>query len=97
MTIEKYVENEATVFALSGWLDTKTAPELAAELSGLDAGIKSLIFDLGELEYISSAGLRQLVAAHKMVSGNLVLRNVRPEVLDVLRMAGFDRRLHIEA
>lgn len=96
MKLEKYMENEATVIALSGWLDTKTAPELAAALDDLDEGTKSLILDFENLEYISSAGLRQLVAAHKKVSGNMVLRRVRPEILDVLRMAGFDRRLHIE-
>lgn len=97
MTLEKKTENEVTTIAIAGWLDTKSAPELAAMMEGLEAGTKSLVFDLAELEYISSAGLRQLVAAHKKVSGNLVLKNVRPEILDVLRMAGFDKRLHIEA
>ena len=97
MTLEKYMDQDAVVIAVSGWLDTQTAPELGAALDGLDANTKSLVLDLKELEYISSAGLRQLVAAHKKVSGNLLLRNVRPEILDVLKMAGFDKRLHIEA
>lgn len=97
MTLEKYMENESVVIAIAGWLDTQTAPELGAALESLEAGTKSLVLDLKDLEYISSAGLRQLVAAHKKVSGNLLLRNVRPEILDVLKMAGFDKRLHIEA
>ena len=95
MTIRKITNGSETVMELAGWLDTQTAPELEAAIGALD-GAASLILDLKELEYISSAGLRQLVAAHKKMNGELTIRNVSTEIMDVLQMAGFDKRLHIE-
>ena len=97
MTILKNANGNETVLTLSGWLDTQTAPELEAAIGALDSSTPSLILDLKELEYISSAGLRQLVAAHKKMNGNLTIRNVSAEIMDILRMASFDKRLHIEA
>ena len=47
----------------SGWLDTQTAPQLGEALSGLEDSITSLVFDFTNLEYISSAGLRQVIVA----------------------------------
>jgi phosphoglycerol transferase MdoB-like AlkP superfamily enzyme len=44
----------------------------------------------------SSAGIRQIIAAHKQMNGALTLRNVTPEVLAVLHMTGLDKKLHIE-
>ena len=44
----------------------------------------------------SSAGIRQIIAAHKQMNGALTLRNVTPEVLSVLHMTGLDKKLHIE-
>ena len=96
MTIRKSTSGSETVLELSGWLDAQTAPELEAAIGGLDDATASLILDLKELEYISSAGLRQLVAAHKKMDGALTIRNVSMEIMDILRMAGFDKRLHIE-
>lgn len=49
-----------------------------------------------KLEYTSSSGVRQIVAAHKKMNGALTLKNLSPEVLDVLHMTGLDKRLHIE-
>ena len=83
------------VMTLSGWLDTVTAGELKQELDALDGSVTALTLDLRALEYISSAGLRQLVAAHKLMQGNLTLRGVPPQIMDLLRMAGFDKRLNI--
>ena len=96
MTINKTVNGTEAVLALSGWLDTKTAPELKDALDALEEGMESLVLDCAELEYISSAGLRQLVAAHKKMNGNLTVRSVSKEIMDILRMGGFDKRLHIE-
>ena len=96
MTIHKAMNGSEMVMELSGWLDTQTAPELEAAIGALDGAAASLILDLKELEYISSAGLRQLVAAHKKMNGNLTIRNASAEIMDVLRMTGFDKRLHIE-
>lgn len=95
MTIREITNGSETVMELAGWLDTQTAPELEAAIGALD-GTAALILDLKELEYISSAGLRQLVVAHKKMNGELTIRNVSTEIMDILRMAGFDKRLHIE-
>ena len=96
MNITTTVDGSTTTIALEGWLDTNTSPELGAALQDLDDGCESLVLDLANLEYISSAGLRLLVSAHKQMKGNLTIRNVSAEVMQVLHMASFDRRLHIE-
>ena len=95
MTIRKNTTGSETVMELSGWLDTQTAPELEKAIGGLE-GTTSLILDLKELEYISSAGLRQLVIAHKKMNGELTIRNASAEIMDILRMTGFDKLLRIE-
>jgi anti-anti-sigma factor len=97
MNIEKTELEGVVTLKLAGWLDTQAAADLQAEIEALDANTQALILDLGELEYTSSAGLRQIVAAHKKVDGRLTLTHVQPEIIDVLEMAGFDKRLHIEA
>lgn len=95
MTIEKSEENGVVTLKLAGWLDTQSAALLEEQIEALDAGTPSLVLDLAALEYTSSAGLRQIVAAHKKVDGRLTLKNVQPEIMDVLEMAGFLKRLHV--
>ena len=95
MTIQKNIEKSTATLTLSGWLDTKTSPELKEALNNLEPTVTELILDLKELEYISSAGLRQIVAANKKMSGNLILSNVPAEIMEVFKMAGFDKKLHI--
>lgn len=95
MEIRKSTDGKKTVLALEGWLDTQTAPELAAALDELGDETPELEFDFAALEYISSAGIRQIVAAHKKTDGNLVIRNVSPEVAEVMRLTGVDKRLNI--
>ena len=95
MEIRKTIEGDAATFEIEGWLDTQTAPELGAALDELGAGVGHLTINCAALEYVSSAGIRQLVAAHKKTGGNLVLENVSPEVLEVLHMTGTDKRLNI--
>lgn len=95
MNITTKSEGTTTTIELSGWLDTSTAPELAEAVAAIGNDTKRLIIDFASLEYISSAGLRQLVAAHRKMSGNLTIVHVSPEVRDVLHMAGFDKRLDI--
>ena len=89
------VEGTKATIAVSGWLDTSTAPELEQALSALDPSCTELVIDLANLEYISSAGLRQLVVAHRKSGGNLTIVNVPDDVMAILTMAGFDKRLHI--
>lgn len=97
MAVEKITNGTEVTLKVDGWLDTQSAPELEKAVSELDGSIGTLILDLEKLEYISSAGLRQIVAAHKKMNGKLTLRNVQPDIMNVLSMAGFDKRLHIEA
>ena len=96
MEIKKSTVGEKTVLALEGWLDTKTAPELGAALDELGEDVQALEFDFAQLEYVSSAGIRQIVAAHKKTGGSLVVRNVSPEVQEVFRLTGVGNRLNIE-
>ena len=95
MNIKKAVEGNTAVLEIDGWLDTQTAPELGAALDTLDASVTELTIDMSALEYISSAGLRPIVAAHKKMNGNLTIKNVSAEIMDVFNMTGFSKRLNI--
>ena len=75
--------------ALDGRLDTVTAPELEGFLSENCSGVTSLTFDCEKLIYISSAGLRVLLTAHKRMGGAMKLINVGELVMEVLEMTGF--------
>ena len=81
--------SELTV-ELTGRLDTLTSPELEERLDEELDGIEKIIFDLGCLEYVSSAGLRVLVGAYKMMEdkGGMLIRNVTPDVMDVFEITG---------
>ena len=95
MTIEKKTSGSCVELKLSGWLDTMTSPELGEAVNALDDSVKELVLDCEELEYISSAGLRQLVAANKKMNDNMTLRNVSEEIMSVISIAGFDNRMKI--
>ncbi len=97
MTIEKTNDNGSFLIVLEGRLDTTTAPGLEAELKDLD-GIEKLTFDFEKLEYISSAGLRVLLAAQKAMDkqGSLVVRNVNETIMEIFEVTGFNDILSIE-
>ncbi len=95
MEIKKTIEGDKVVLAIEGWLDTQTAPELGSALDELGEDVAQLEFDFAKLEYVSSAGIRQIVSAHKKMGGKLTVRNVSPAVLEVLRLTGVDKRLDI--
>lgn len=95
MTIEKSVDGKNAELRLIGWMDTQNAELLAAAVEELDPGTESLVLDLSGLEYTSSAGIRQLVATHMRMKGALTLKHVSAEIMNVLRMAGLDKRLNI--
>ena len=92
-------EGKPTVFALKGRLDTNTSPQLE-EFAGklFDDGVVDLVVDMAECDFVSSAGLRVIVAMQKRVTGNgsLVFRNVVPDVMDVFEMTGFSKILTFE-
>ena len=98
MTINKTLEGSTLNIALEGRLDTTTSPELEAELHDKLTGITELNFDLKELEYISSAGLRVLLSVQKVMNrqGKMVVRNVRPEIMEIFEVTGFVDILTLE-
>ena len=91
-------EGSKVTLEITGWLDTQTAPQLEKELSALDSGVTSLVFDFANLEYISSAGLRLVIAAYKKMAGKegFKIVNVSDEVYDVFSLTGFDQKINIE-
>ena len=82
--------------AINGRLDTTTAPELERFLAENLADADALVIDCAELIYISSAGLRVILSAHKRLKGALTLKNVSELVMEVLEMTGFTDILVIE-
>ena len=95
MNIQKTLSGAALTVALEGRLDTTTAPKLEEELRD---GITRLVFDVEKLEYISSAGLRVLLAMQKLMNqqGEMVLQNVNEAVMEVFEVTGFSDILRIE-
>jgi anti-sigma B factor antagonist len=98
LTIKKQLENDVLNVKLEGRLDTTTAPELDDELKASLPGVKELIFDFEALEYVSSAGLRVLLSAQKVMNkqGSMKLINVRDEVKEIFDVTGFSDILTIE-
>ena len=98
MTINKTVNGTTLEIALEGRLDTTTSPELEAELNKSLSGVESLIFDFSKLDYISSAGLRVLLSAHKAMSGKkgMKVTHVNEIVQEVFEVTGFSDILTIE-
>lgn len=91
MDINKKIDGEVCSISLVGRLDTTTAPQLEAELKSSLNGIKDLSFDFSNLEYISSAGLRVLLSAQKVMNaqGTMKITNVSPEIMEVFEITGF--------
>ncbi len=98
MTIEKTTENEKVTLTVSGRLDTTTAPELEAALDEVLENTKELIFNLENLEYISSAGLRVILKAQKSMNtkGSMKLIGVNDSIMEVFDITGFLDILTIE-
>lgn len=92
MNIAKEQNANALNIALAGRLDTVTAPALATEVSAYALNdITALTLDFSELEYISSAGLRVLLSAQKIMNkqGTMVIKNVNNTIMEVLEITGF--------
>ena len=91
MTINKTANGKELVIALEGRLDTTTAPQLDEELKTALSGIEDLKFDFSKLEYISSAGLRVLLSAQKVMNkqGRMVVKNASEEVQEIFEVTGF--------
>ena len=98
MKITKNQDGSALVVALEGRLDTTTAPDLEKELKTSLDGVTDLTLDLTDLDYISSAGLRVLLSAHKtmMKQGQMKVTNASEIVKEVFDVTGFSDILNIE-
>ena len=98
MTIEKTITGTAAVLKIVGRLDTTTAPELEAAIDGCVAGINALELDCSALEYVSSAGLRVILKAQKLMNaqGGMKLTNVNETIMEVFDITGFADILTIE-
>ena len=96
--IKNYNEKELTL-AVEGRIDTITSQELDEEINVELGNFDSLIMDFSDLEYISSAGLRVLIATQKKLKADnipFIIRNVNDTVGEIFRMSGFDKILKIE-
>ncbi len=91
MTIEKMKEGRKLTLALDGRLDTTTAPQLEAEVTGSLTGVTELVLDFSRLEYLSSAGLRVILAAQKIMNrqGKLLICHVNATILEIFEVTGF--------
>ena len=91
-------DGETLCVALEGRLDTVSSPELEECLREDLPGMTLLVLDFEKLDYISSAGLRVLLQAHKRMNGQgrMVLRNVGESILEIFEVTGFTDILTIE-
>jgi anti-sigma B factor antagonist len=99
MTITKNLQGDKLTISLAGRLDTVTSPDLESELKTALDSAKELIMDFTKLEYISSAGLRVLLSAHKKMDGKggkMKLININEMVREVLEVTGFMSVLTVE-
>ena len=98
MTIEKLLNGENAKIKIVGRLDTQTAPELEKELDAIISGLKEITFDMEGLEYVSSAGLRVILKAQKIMNtkGSMKLVGVNDNIMEVFDITGFLDILTIE-
>ena len=98
MTIDKKTAGSELTITLIGRLDTNTAPQLENELKVSLGGVESLTLDFAGLDYLSSAGLRVLLAAQKIMNrqGRMVVRNVNETISEIFEVTGFCDILTIE-
>ena len=98
MTIEKTLRGTELTVTLAGRLDTTTAPVLEAELKAALPGVEALTLDFEKLDYLSSAGLRVLLAAQKVMNrqGSMVVRHVNETIAEIFDVTGFCDILTVE-
>lgn len=98
MNIEKITEGTKLTITLAGRLDTTTAPKLETELKQNISGVEELVLDFAGLEYLSSAGLRVLLAAQKIMNkqGEMVVKNANQTIKEIFEITGFCDILTIE-
>lgn len=99
MKINKTIENGTVIIGPEGWLDTTTSPELGEVVEAVDDA-SAIVLDFDLVEYMSSAGLRQVLSAHKKaksLGASFSIINVCPTVLSIFKMTNIDKKLEIKA
>ncbi len=98
LNITKNSEGSSLNIALEGRLDTTTSPQLEEEMKSSLDGVTALVLDLAGLEYISSAGLRVLLSAQKVMNkqGEMKLIHVNDVISEIFEVTGFTDILTIE-
>ena len=98
MKITKTQNGNSLYLALEGRLDTNTAPELEASIKGSIDGVEELTIDMEALDYLSSAGLRVLLGAQKIMNkqGSMRVTHVNDTIMDIFEVTGFADILTIE-
>ena len=99
MKINATNENGKVVLKLEGWLDTVSSPELGEAVDAIEEA-NAIVLDFENVEYMASAGLRQVIAAHKKakaIDAQFSIINVGTEVMSIFRMTNIDRKLDITA
>lgn len=99
MKISKTTENGIVTFKPEGWLDTVSSPELGEMVDAVNDA-SSIVLDFELVEYMSSAGLRQVVASHKKaksLDAEFSVINVCPTVMSIFKMTNIDKKLNISA
>ncbi len=96
MTITKTENGNTLTLTLEGCLDTMSAPELQKELETVDEKTEILVIDMEKLQYVSSAGIRQLVTVSKKMKENFVVKNASDALMDIFHITGLDRIIRFE-
>lgn len=98
MKLNKILEGTMLKIEVEGRLDTSTAPSLEIEIKRNITGVTELILDIEKLDYLSSAGLRVLLSAQKVMNtqGTMIIKNANETVLEVFEVTGFSDFLTVE-
>ena len=98
LNFTKKQDGENLTIALAGRLDSMSAPDFKKEVQEMLPGVKKLVFDFAELEYISSDGLRAILSAQKTMSkqGSMVVKNVPEDIMEIFEITNFLEILTIE-
>ena len=99
MEITKTTDGSKLTVAITGRIDTQTAPQLEASLKESVENVTDLVLDFAEVVYISSAGLRTVVTAQNWMDqkkGTMVIKNVGKNIMSIFKVTGFDSFLTIE-
>ncbi|MBQ8435927.1 MAG: STAS domain-containing protein [Oscillospiraceae bacterium] len=98
MTIDKKTNGTELEMTLTGRLDTTTAPMFEAEITNSISSVEKLVLNFENLDYISSAGLRVVLSAQKIMNnqGKMIIRNVGDGIMEIFEITGFLDILTIE-